>query len=284
MGKQKNNYKFDFFNKLDKDPIFSQFVQDVVKWLIGLIIGFSVVKVTVVPMFKKEDDEIEIKQDTVAVNLFTERYNNKNEAMKGIKEHRILDYVDTISYPEHKTFIALDDSIQLYVENLDKFDKYEIHLSEQLLKNNSYSKSVSFDELINRGSRLTASKYNIINDFLLIVHNPEIYKIALPFSEEELNELISKTKQWENELLSRKKQRETVIGLLHNDYESFGGNDSDGFCRKELMMKTNELNLIGWYNSNDYYEIEAIFLDLIVKYNNHVRVALKEGLNNNGRL
>ena len=283
MDKNGNKYKFDFWGKIKNDPIFSQFVQDVVKWLIGLIISFFVVKDAVVPMFKKEDnDEIVIKQDTVAVNLFTEIVNNKNTAMKDIKEYRILDCVDTISHPEHKKFIALNDSIQLYVENLDAFHKYVIHLSKQLLKKNSYAKSVSFDELIKRGSRLTVSKYNIINDFLLIVHNPEIFKLALPFSEEGLNELISKTKQWEKELLSRKKEREIVIGLLHNDYESFGGVDSDGSFRKELMMKKNELNPIKWYNSNDYYEIEAIFLDLIVKYNNHVRAALKEGLNDNG--
>jgi len=192
---------------------------------------------------KDRDNDVMVSELTIKINK-----------VKEINNHKILDYVDTLSHVEHKKFISIEDSLLLYVVNLDEFLYYDKRTENY--PNDSMDYYIQYSK---KAISLFDSKINMLNEILL-TYNDIISDDIPPFySQENTSMLIYKMNSW--------------LKCAEDDYkiiDSIERSNGDKQDTNKTILKI----IYNIFRSKEYYEVELSFLDYVLDYDEKVKSML----------
>lgn len=279
MDKNDNKYKFDFWGKMKNDPIFSHFVQDVVKWLIGLIISFFVVKEVVIPIYDSMLEKREAVKEDVGDNR-TDTLINTSSVI-----------IDTLS-EEYQSYMAFRKDVDIYIKKEEEFEQLE-----KAPANTSNFGDVYFK----MGLELFEYRIKIIEDVRLTAkqHNrqdliKEIGELGIEMQawKDSFTDcyLCMKSFAEEKDIQRRaEKFREKysnnndTVDKVHVENNKFDIEDQQFLFDAKVLMRM-AVELIQLYHSDEYYKMEKRYYEIVNEYLQMVKTLLMQENGDHGRL
>lgn len=265
MDKNNNKYKFDFWGKMKNDPIFSQFVQDIIKKIVTVIIAFIgsffVVKEVVIPIYDSMLEKREAVKEDVG--------DNRTDAL--INTSSVI--IDTLS-EEYQSYMAFRKDVEIYIKKEEEFEQLEKAPANSIDFGTVYYKKgielLNFRKNIIEDMRLTAQKHNRqdlvgkINglSFEMLTWEKRFYDCHLGLKSfvEEKN-LEERTKEFLEKYNERIYTNDTSCAEKYElDIE-----DRRLMHDQQILMKKS-LELIQMYHSEEYYRMEKRYYEVVEEY------------------
>lgn len=241
------------FNNIGK--VFVRYLDKVLSWrylsYISLIATIVTCFFFISNYFGKSKEE-----DTLFSELTT-----KINIVRAINNDKMINYVDTLSHIEQKRFLSIEDSLLLYVENLDELLDYDKNTQDYL--NDSIDYYLKY-------SKKALSIYKLSMDMIqevLLTYNNVSNETPPYYSQEKTSMLIYKANNWMD-------YAEGIIYIFDSISERSMG-DKQEINNKKIMMLSNAFNI------KEFFEFNLSFLDYMIYFDEKVKSMLIAEMNDN---
>lgn len=266
MDKNDNKFKFDFYEKFNKDPIFAQFVKDVFKWVLGVIIALFTVEEVVKPIYESMSEKKESVKNEIIISDWADSLNKTSNKK-----------IDPSS-DEYKSYMAFKNDVKIYIKKAEEFAQLE----KAPAKPSDFG-TIFGTVYLNKGLELYSLKKNIIEDMRLTAQKYDRQDLISEIDELSKN-MLSWKNSFDNVYLRMKTYAENkkIVERWEAFLEKYKDSTqvSDTCCVEkykydnedhELILDSREYMrnvqyLMQMYHTEDYYGIEKRFYELVDEY------------------
>lgn len=268
MDKNDNKYKFDFWGKMENDPIFSQFVQDVVKKIVVTIIAFIgsffVIEKVVIPIY----ESMRMK---------------KEDVVKEVSNNWAYYLYETPS-EEYENYITFRKDVAKYIEKEDEFERLE----------KAPANTISFGEVYYKmGLELFGYRIKIIEDVRLTAKQHNRQDLI-----KEIGELGIEMRAWKDSFtdcflcmksfaeekdIQRRAEKfrekysdnNDTVDTVYVEKNKFDIEDQQFIFDGQKLMRM-AVELIQLYHSDEYYKMEKRYYEIVNEYLQMVKTLLMQ--------